>query len=209
MNLNGDLFRSDKLVVENYRRQSDSTPLAITPPATVAGMSPLPPPSATTVGSGSQYSNGAGPGAGLPPSSYATAIKAATPPPRVTLPFQPKPKTPAMRHEKAAAPAWNPGHRGLDPPLEVTQSALDNIKKRKENNKLCNNHYLRGPCVKGDACCFEHRYRPNDAEKTAIAFLARLNPCANGQDCEVEDCIYGHHVSQLYHLPPFRSMMMD
>lgn len=189
MNLNGDIFRSDKLVWENYRRQSDATPVATTPPATVAGMSPLPPPSATPV---SLHSNG---GAALPPSSYATAIKAATPPPQVTLPFQPKPKTPAVRREKV--PAWNPGLRGLDPPLEVNQSALDNIKKRKDNNKLCNNHYLRGPCAKGDACCFEHKYRPNEAEKTAIAFLARLNPCTNGQDCEVEDCIYGHHVSHL------------
>lgn len=188
MNLNGELFRSDKLVLENYRRQSDATPLTITPPATVAGMSPLPPPSATPV---AHTSNGAGP----PPSSYATAIKAATPPPQVTLPFQPKPKTPAARREKV--PAWTPGLRGLDPPLEVNQTALDNIKKRKENNKLCNNHYLRGPCAKGDLCCFEHRYRPNEAEKVAIAFLARLNPCTNGQDCEVDDCIYGHHVSRL------------
>lgn len=86
--------------------------------------------------------------------------------------------------------------RGLDPPLEVNQSALDNIKKRKDHNKLCNNHYLRGPCAKGDACCFEHKYRPNEMEKTAIAFLARLNPCTSGQDCEVDDCIYGHHVSK-------------
>lgn len=190
MNLNGAIFRSDKLVLENYRRQSDAAPLAITPPATVAGMSPLPPPSATPV---SQQSNGGA--AVAPPASYATAIKAATPPPQVTLPFPPKPKTPAVRREKP--PAWNPGLRGLDPPLEVNQNALDNIKKRKDTNKLCNNHYLRGPCAKGDACCFEHKYRPNEAEKTAIAFLARLNPCTNGQDCEVEDCIYGHHVSKV------------
>jgi hypothetical protein len=27
----------------------------------------------------------------------------------------------------------------------------------------------------------------------AIAYLARLNPCLNGQDCELEFCIYGHH----------------
>lgn len=186
MNLNADLFRVDKLV---DRRLSDAmplmTPLTITPPATVAGMSPLPPPSATPV---SAISNGA------TQSSYATAIKTATPPPQITLPIPPKQaRASVMRREKP--PAWNPGQRGLDDPLEVNQSALDNIKKRKDNSKLCNNHYLRGPCAKGDSCCFEHKYRPNEAEKTAIAFLARLNPCTSGQDCEVEDCIYGHHAS--------------
>jgi len=96
----------------------------------------------------------------------------------------------------AVKPAnWNPGPRGLDPPLQVNQTILDTIKKRKDKDKLCNNHYLRGPCSKGDNCCFEHKYRPSPEEKICIAFLARLNPCTNGQDCEVENCIYGHHVS--------------
>jgi hypothetical protein len=27
----------------------------------------------------------------------------------------------------------------------------------------------------------------------AITYLARLNPCLNGQDCELEFCIYGHY----------------
>ena len=27
----------------------------------------------------------------------------------------------------------------------------------------------------------------------AIAYLTRLNPCLNGQECEVSGCIYGHH----------------
>jgi len=27
----------------------------------------------------------------------------------------------------------------------------------------------------------------------AIAYLTRLNPCLNGQECELEFCIYGHH----------------
>jgi hypothetical protein len=92
----------------------------------------------------------------------------------------------------------NPGPRGLDPPLQVSQSALDNIKKRKDHNKLCNNHYLRGPCAKGSACMFEHKYKPTKEELVAIAFLTRLNPCSNGQRCEVEDCIYGHHVRSFF-----------
>ncbi|KAF3766097.1 hypothetical protein M406DRAFT_88894 [Cryphonectria parasitica EP155] len=178
LNLNKELFRAEKLV---DRRLSDPTLSPMASPAVVAGMTPLPPPSATTVSRKHSI-----------PSSYATAIKSATPPPQITLPFPPKQtKAAVVRREKPNP--WNPGPRGLDPPLEVNQSALDNIKKRKDNNKLCNNHYLRGPCAKGDACCFEHKYRPTEAEKTAIAFLARLNPCTNGQDCDVGDCIYGHH----------------
>ncbi|POS71389.1 hypothetical protein DHEL01_v210214 [Diaporthe helianthi] len=180
LDLNADLLRAEKLVDKTLR--DPTPPSAVSSPvAVVAGMSPLPPPSATPVSVTASVA-----------SSYATAIKSASPPPQVTLPFQPKSaKAPVVRREKA--PLWNPGFRGLDPPLEVNQAALDNIKKRKDNNKLCNNHYLRGPCAKGDSCCFEHKYRPNEAERTAIAFLARLNPCTNGQDCEVEDCIYGHH----------------
>ncbi|KAJ2903890.1 hypothetical protein MKZ38_009176 [Zalerion maritima] len=126
-----------------------------------------------------------------------------TPPPTLTLPIKIKPanarqNTPATK--KIIPPPqkpWNPGRRGLDPFLNVNQTVLDAIKRRRDSDKLCNNHYLRGPCAKAGECCFEHSYRPNKEEINVIAFLARLNPCTNGQDCEVEDCIYGHHVSIL------------
>ncbi|KAH8846033.1 hypothetical protein MCOR27_000466 [Pyricularia oryzae] len=124
--------------------------------------------------------------------SYAgvTSAPAVSPPPTLKLPLAPKqtnvPKT-------AKQPPWNPGARGLDSPLKVNQSVLDNIKKRTGSSKLCNNHYLRGPCAKKDTCGFEHNYKPNAEEKVAISFLARLNPCTNGQECDIADCIYGHH----------------
>lgn len=200
LNLNDEIFRGDKLEALPYhsqnqgyvdRRLSNVTPMTITPPATIAGMSPLPPPPATP-STNKTVTNGHAP----PPASYATAIKAASPPPQINLPIPLKSKQankPAAR--QVAKVAWNPGARGLDAPLEVHQPSLDNIKKRKEHNKLCNNHYLRGPCAKGDDCCFEHNYRASEQEKTAIAFLARQNPCTSGQECEIEDCIYGHHVS--------------
>ncbi|KAH9898675.1 hypothetical protein F4778DRAFT_742506 [Xylariomycetidae sp. FL2044] len=124
--------------------------------------------------------------------SYATITQKASPPPQLILPLAPRTvNSPAVRASKQ--PAWNPGPRGIDPPIPINQNALDNIKKRKDSSKLCNNHYLRGPCSKGDDCCFEHDYKPSKDEKNAIAFLARLNPCTNGQDCEVDNCIYGHH----------------
>jgi hypothetical protein len=70
---------------------------------------------------------------------------------------------------------------------------LEKIKHRISTNKLCNNHYLRGPCSKGSECIFEHEYKASDEEIVAIKWLTRLNPCVNGQDCEVPGCIYGHH----------------
>ncbi|KJZ80334.1 hypothetical protein HIM_00184 [Hirsutella minnesotensis 3608] len=92
-------------------------------------------------------------------------------------------------------PDWNPGPRGLDEPIMVSVAALENIKKRKDKDKLCNNHFLRGPCAKGDLCHFVHSYKPSTDEINAIAVLARQNPCTIGQDCVLDDCIYGHHVS--------------
>ncbi|KAI1495843.1 hypothetical protein F5X99DRAFT_102039 [Biscogniauxia marginata] len=129
---------------------------------------------------------------GPPSISYATITQKASPPPQLILPLAPKNTNAPVRVKPRPTP-WNPGPRGLDPPIPINPTVLENIKKRKDSNKLCNNHYLRGPCTKGDECCFEHNYNPTKDEKNAIAFLARLNPCTNGQDCEVDNCIYGHH----------------
>ncbi|RYP09182.1 hypothetical protein DL764_001453 [Monosporascus ibericus] len=123
--------------------------------------------------------------------SYATITQKASPPPQLTLPITLKSATPARGTKMQ--PPWNPGPRGLDTPITINQAALDAIKKRKDSNKLCNNHFLRGPCAKGDECCFVHNYNPTKDEINAIALLARLNPCTNGQDCDVDNCIYGHH----------------
>ncbi|KAJ8130955.1 hypothetical protein O1611_g2672 [Lasiodiplodia mahajangana] len=149
--------------------------------------------SVQSVRSGSSISTSA---SGLPNISYATVTQKASPPPQITLPIPLAPKTTnaSLRAVKQPPkPAWNPGPRGLDTPIPLNAVALETIKKRKDNNKLCNNHFLRGPCAKGDDCCFVHDYNPNKDEKNAIAFLARLNPCTNGQDCDVDNCIYGHH----------------
>ncbi|KUJ21578.1 uncharacterized protein LY89DRAFT_378088 [Mollisia scopiformis] len=105
----------------------------------------------------------------------------------------PAPKASPIQPPPVAKPAWTPSPRGLDPPITVNAAVLDKIKRRTTSNKLCNNHYLRGPCAKGDECCFEHKYKPTEEDLKAIAYLTRLNPCLNGQDCELEFCIYGHH----------------
>ena len=207
MALSDELFRSDKLVGRKPQ-------MPIAPPSSNAGVVSVPSvpkvtpvisvamPAVTIAASVSNGGSVASPATSVnstptpaPAATYARAIGSASPPPQITLPLQPRPAaTPARPPPTKPAP-WNPGRRGLDPPLQVSQSALDSIKKRKDSHKLCNNHYLRGPCSKGDSCCFEHKYKPSKDEINAIAFLTRLNPCEQGQDCEVENCIYGHHVS--------------
>ncbi len=88
-------------------------------------------------------------------------------------------------------PVWVPSPRGLDPPTRANAETIQKIRSREK--KLCNNHYLRGMCAIGDECCFEHKFKPTEEDLKAVAYLTRLNPCSNGQDCEQEDCIYGHH----------------
>lgn len=87
---------------------------------------------------------------------------------------------------------WNPGPRGLDESITINAAVLNKVRQRVGNAKLCNNHYLRGPCSKQDECPFEHKYKASEEDIKAIAFLTRLNPCVNGQNCEAEYCPYGH-----------------
>ncbi|KAI1780669.1 hypothetical protein F4818DRAFT_396443 [Hypoxylon cercidicola] len=130
-----------------------------------------------------------------PPSvSYAAITQTkASPPPQITLPIPLKRVNTPARTTKPSTPAWNPGPRGLDPPIQVNPVTLERLKKRKGGDKLCNNHFLRGPCTKGDECDFEHNYNPTKDEKNVIALFARLSPCTKGQDCDIDNCIYGHH----------------
>ncbi|KAJ6441920.1 zinc finger protein [Purpureocillium lavendulum] len=131
--------------------------------------------------------------------SYATVTCSGTPPPQITVPIPPKAfnavTRPKVQYTQMPSPQpdWNPGRRGLDEPITVSVAALETIKKRRDQDKLCNNHFLRGPCTKGDACLFSHSYRPTADEVKAIAVLARQNPCTAAQDCDMAECIYGHH----------------
>lgn len=182
-----DLFRTTSL-----------TDSAVDSPAESSGSLPVPPPALTPPASTSTAS---------PFSSYADMaqkVKPASPPPQITMPLAPKPAGTTTRAKSSPAPQvqtpaqptpkWNPGARGFDEPINVNQIVLETVKKRKDSNKLCNNHFLRGPCTKGDNCTFVHKYKPTPDEIDAIAFLTRLNPCTLGQECEADDCIYGHHV---------------
>ncbi|KKA30897.1 hypothetical protein TD95_004081 [Thielaviopsis punctulata] len=111
-------------------------------------------------------------------------------PPRAIKPLIPAKAT----SKKVSTPTWNPGPRGLDPPVSCTQASMDIVKKRAADRKPCNVYYLRDVCPRGfNDCPFDHRQKMSKDEKNAIAFLSRTNPCQNGQDCPNEDCIYGHN----------------
>jgi hypothetical protein len=196
-----DIFRTDRLLDRSLPSSSTTSPSA----SFASAATPL------TAPTSSPFSSYAGIAQAppLPPQP-----KSASPPPQMVIPLAPRsanvggktrPTGAAMtasgRTQRQGSSAssilanWNPGPRGLDEPIPVDPIALDTVKKRKDNNKLCNNHFLRGPCSKGDACSFVHKYKPTADELAAIAYLSRLNPCTSGQDCEADDCIYGHHVS--------------
>ncbi|RSL42912.1 hypothetical protein CEP53_011945 [Fusarium sp. AF-6] len=128
-----------------------------------------------------------------PAASYAKITKCASPPPQLTMPLPPKQSANSNRNKTPPQPTWNPGPRGLDQPITVGQQAMESIKRRAGNDKLCNNHFLRGPCTRIDNCPFVHTYKPTQEELRALAMLSRQNPCTRGQDCDVDDCIYGHH----------------
>lgn len=137
----------------------------------------------------SRSTPGAPPGLPAPTQAHTWAGVTSTAPPLHTSPIV----SGALLRKSTPAPTWVPGPRGLDPAILVNAIALEKIKRRTSSNKLCNNHYLRGPCMKGPDCCFEHDYEPSSDELKAISYLTRLNPCVNGQDCDQEYCIYGHH----------------
>lgn len=159
-----DIFRAEKLVSRNYHDSSSTVSVtSSTPPSTLsyAGITvshPTPPPP-------------------TPPTKMSFPIK----------PYAPPVKEPAPP-VRTSSPEWDPGFRGLDDPITVNKDVLDKIKNRATTNKkkLCNNHYLRGPsgCFKGADCPFEHNAKVSPEELKAIAYLTRLNPCTNGQDCK-------------------------
>ncbi|KAF5248904.1 hypothetical protein FANTH_5707 [Fusarium anthophilum] len=184
--LDGDVFRTTKLVdktliekpsvqrTEATKPQGSPVPRAattqavLTPTTSTSSMSP-------------------------PQTSWAKITKSATPPPKLTMPLPPKQDKTKLATKAPPQPAWSPGPRGRDPPITVGLPAMEDIKRREDSDKLCNNHFLRGPCTRIGACTFNHTFKPSKEQLKALAMLARQNPCINGQDCDVDDCIYGHN----------------
>lgn len=200
VNLNETVFRSDKLVTTGMA--ASSMPLAN---GASIGRSPTPLSDGGTTTTGSAASIDE---AITRSTLYANAIVTAStsppapPPPKITFPSS---TTKTLQTKAAAAaaaqaalleknkPAWNPGARGLDAPLTYNPVAVDLVKRRKGKDKFCNNYAITGYCTK-DYCDYNHKLKPTLDEKKALSFLMRQSPCTYGQDCTLEDCIYGHNV---------------
>ncbi|EGU84403.1 hypothetical protein FOXB_05068 [Fusarium oxysporum f. sp. conglutinans Fo5176] len=183
--LDGDIFRTTKLVdktlIEKPSVQhTEATKPQSSPVARAATQAVLTP--ATSTSSMSP-----------PQTSWAKITKSASPPPKLTMPLPPKQDKTKPASKTPPQPAWSPGPRGRDPPITVGIPAMEDIKRREDTDKLCNNHFLRGPCTRIGACTFNHTFKPSKEQLKALAMLARQNPCINGQDCDVNDCIYGHN----------------
>lgn len=213
--LENDLFRKEKLV----ERSPMAAPAAVAPtPAPAPAPAAMPTPPSTVARTSSPAASISSSSAGNAASStWANVTSGGTPPPQITIPLSfpkqaPRGQKAQQAHQQQQLkelqkepaqyqkippeqPDWSPGERGLDEPITVNVQVYETVKKRKESDKLCNNHFLRGPCAKGDNCFFVHSYKPTEDELSAIAVLARQNPCTLGQYCEKTDCIYGHHVS--------------
>ncbi|KAI0130637.1 hypothetical protein F4814DRAFT_456666 [Daldinia grandis] len=116
-----------------------------------------------------------------------------SPSPRITLSIPSRATATLTRMNRLSLVPWSPGPRGLDRPIRVDPVAMERLRKRKDYDRLCNNHFLRGPCNRGKECNFTHDYSPTPEERKAIAFFARSNRCVAGQECRNADCIYGHH----------------
>lgn len=67
---------------------------------------------------------------------------------------------------------------------------------RLKNRKLCNNHYLRNSCRKGEDCPHGHDAILRGDELKILRLVARMAPCKNGSGCEDVICIYGHMCPQ-------------
>lgn len=126
---------------------------------------------------------------------WSAAVKTISPPPQMTTPLGGKYGVKPAQAPPPELNGWNPGERGLDKPINFSRTVYQSMKGRGPKERLCNNHYLRGPCMKLDQCQFIHDEAPTKDELAVIAYMSRMNPCTAGQYCDEDSCIYGHHVS--------------
>ena len=186
LDLEMELFRKDKLVARVANHDPRKTSHEQIPVFT------SPSPSNSSIVTPSTHSG-----------SYAFAansISGAAPAPKISTPLSKQFTAPTRSKTggRKGAGNWSPGPRGFDIQVKVSAAALNAMKNRKGDNKLCNNFFARQECNKGSECPFVHNYTASSDEIDAIKQLSRMNPCVNGQYCEDTKCIYGHHVSYTY-----------
>ncbi len=72
--------------------------------------------------------------------------------------------------------------------MKHDKDEVDRVKKL----KICNVHFLRGPCMYGKSCTHVHDYKPTVQELQMLRLVARMAPCREQSACEDPKCIYGH-----------------
>ncbi|KAF2087948.1 hypothetical protein K490DRAFT_65228 [Saccharata proteae CBS 121410] len=126
-----------------------------------------------------------GSGSGVP--SWAGAAKRGLQAPLLE-PFPKAPITPPPAAIKNTIPRNRHGQR-IDPALpNFNKEEIDRVKKI----KMCNVHFLRGPCSYGPACKRNHEYKASKSELESLRHVARMACCVHGTACDDPLCIFGH-----------------
>jgi hypothetical protein len=96
-------------------------------------------------------------------------------------------------------------------PINKSQQRLDSYMPRTSpedhaaflsrvgKNKLCNNHHLKGECIKGDACEYDHN-PITDGIRNNLVSVARHMPCPRRNMCRVVGCTHGKSARDLTQL---------
>ncbi|KAL9585535.1 MAG: hypothetical protein Q9212_001460 [Teloschistes hypoglaucus] len=120
------------------------------------------------------------------------------PPPR--QPFTPLPmrkrvtgKDLITRRPIYPGPVWlNKDNQRVDEDLgEPSEKRMANLESLVRNNKLCNDHQLRGGCNNA-LCRYSHEPALDGEELIAFALTARRTPCGGGSRCRSKLCVLGH-----------------
>jgi hypothetical protein len=102
----------------------------------------------------------------------------------------------------------------LDPPVSYDKDFLTVLFTSK--SKLCNNFYLKGHCLFGDKCQWDHSERLNQVQLDTLRHKARTSACRN-PFCVDSECTLGHMcprgsscvVGQCKYLPEMHNISMD
>ena len=77
----------------------------------------------------------------------------------------------------------------VDPALHVDEALAEKLRHRIP--RLCNPHYLRGPCT-DQYCTYDHTASLTDEELEALKYLNRSQPCERSSECTSAACLKGH-----------------
>ena len=77
----------------------------------------------------------------------------------------------------------------VDPHVAIPGYILGEMKSRKP--RLCNNYHLRGACLYGNSCGYQHG-QLSGPEIIVLSEIAKEQACRNGSACSDPGCFAGH-----------------